>query len=177
MDFPRSSTGKESACNAGYLGSVTGLGRSPEGGHGNPLQYSCLENLHGQRSLAGWSPWNHRVRHHWATKHSTAQLNYSHEQKHITKITENGLVTGWNWKQLKASVIKKINSNELFLSNHLTSSSWIVFEGDDTGLFELSIPQASVTVYISPLFFLYSLFYPLFLGFLFNYFGELIPCQ
>ena len=44
MDFPRSSTGKESACNAGYLGSVTGLGRSPEGGHGNPLQYSCLEN-------------------------------------------------------------------------------------------------------------------------------------
>ena len=40
------------------------------------------------------SPWNHRVGHDCATKHSTAQLNYSHEQKHITKITENGLVTG-----------------------------------------------------------------------------------
>ena len=34
-----------------------GLGRCPEGGHGNPLQYSCLENPHGQRSLAGYSPW------------------------------------------------------------------------------------------------------------------------
>ena len=33
------------------------LGRSPGGGHGNPLQYSCLENPHGQRSLAGCSPW------------------------------------------------------------------------------------------------------------------------
>ena len=38
------SDGKESACNAGDLGSIPGLGRSPEGGHGNPLQYSCLEN-------------------------------------------------------------------------------------------------------------------------------------
>ena len=35
-------------------------GRSPAGGHGNPLQYSCLENSHGQRSLAGYSPWGHR---------------------------------------------------------------------------------------------------------------------
>ena len=35
-----------------------GLGRSPGGGHGNPLQYSCLENPHGQRSLAGYSPWD-----------------------------------------------------------------------------------------------------------------------
>ena len=34
----------------------TGLGRSPGGGHGNPLQYSCLENPHGQRSLVGYSP-------------------------------------------------------------------------------------------------------------------------
>ena len=36
--------GKEAACNAGYLGSITGLGRSPGGGNGNPLQYSHLEN-------------------------------------------------------------------------------------------------------------------------------------
>ena len=38
-------------------GSIPGLGRSPGGGHGNPLQYSCLENPHGQGSLAGYSPW------------------------------------------------------------------------------------------------------------------------
>ena len=49
---------KESDCHVGDLDSSPGLGRSPEGGgHGNPLQYSCLENPHGQRSLAGYSPW------------------------------------------------------------------------------------------------------------------------
>ena len=55
--FPGGSDGKEPACNAGDLGSVLGLGRYPGGGHGNPLQYSCLENPHGQRSLEGYSPW------------------------------------------------------------------------------------------------------------------------
>ena len=48
---------KESECNAGDPGSIPGLGSSPGGGQGNPLQYSCLENPHGQRSLAGYSPW------------------------------------------------------------------------------------------------------------------------
>ena len=42
--FPGGSDGKESASNAGDLGSIPGLGRSPEGGHGNALQYSGLEN-------------------------------------------------------------------------------------------------------------------------------------
>ena len=42
--FPGSSAGKEFACNAGDLGSIPGLGRSLGGGHGTPLQYSCLEN-------------------------------------------------------------------------------------------------------------------------------------
>ena len=44
LGFPGSSDGKENACNAGDLGLITGLGRSPKGGHGNPLQYSYLEN-------------------------------------------------------------------------------------------------------------------------------------
>ena len=44
MDFPGSSVGKESACNAGDPGSVPGLGRSPGEGKGYPLQYSGLEN-------------------------------------------------------------------------------------------------------------------------------------
>ena len=42
------------------MGSIPGLGRSPGGGHGNPLQYSCLENPHGQRSLAGCGPWGRK---------------------------------------------------------------------------------------------------------------------
>ena len=43
--LPPSSVGKESACSAGDLGLIPGLGRSPEEGNGNPLQYPCLENL------------------------------------------------------------------------------------------------------------------------------------
>ena len=55
--FPGGSDGKESTCNMGDLGSIPGSGRSPGGWHGNPVQYSCLENPHGQRSLTGYSPW------------------------------------------------------------------------------------------------------------------------
>ena len=55
--FPGGSVGKEPACrarDAGNTGSIPGSGRFPGGGHGNPLQYSCLENhSHGQRSLLG----------------------------------------------------------------------------------------------------------------------------
>ena len=55
--FPGGSDGKESTSNVGALGSIPGLGTSPGGGHSNLLQYSCLENPHGQRSLSGYSPW------------------------------------------------------------------------------------------------------------------------
>ena len=60
MGFPGGSYGKESPCNMGDLGSLPGYGRSPTGGHDNPLQYSCLENPHGQRSLVGYSPRGHK---------------------------------------------------------------------------------------------------------------------
>ena len=55
-----SSEGKESACNVGDLGSIPRFRRSPGGGHGNPLQYSCLVNPPGKRSLVGYSPWSHK---------------------------------------------------------------------------------------------------------------------
>ena len=58
--FPGSSGGKDSACSAGGPGSVPGSGRSSGEEHGNPLQYSCLKNPHGQRSLVGYSPWGHK---------------------------------------------------------------------------------------------------------------------
>ena len=60
--FPCSSVSKEFACNAGDLGSIPGLGSSPGEGNDNPLQYSCLENPHGQRSLADYSPWGRKSR-------------------------------------------------------------------------------------------------------------------
>ena len=60
MGFPGDSDGKESACNAGDLGLISGLGRSPGGGLGNPHQYSCLEN---PRNRGAW----------WATVHGVTK--------------------------------------------------------------------------------------------------------
>ena len=56
--FKKAIREQESTCNVGGLGLIPGLGRSPEGGHGNPLHYSCLENPHGKRSLVGYSTWD-----------------------------------------------------------------------------------------------------------------------
>ena len=58
--FDYGSDGKESACNAGDSNSIPGLGRSPGGGNGNPLQYSCLEN---SMDRGAW----------WATVHGFAE--------------------------------------------------------------------------------------------------------
>ena len=56
-------SGKESACNAGDLGLIPGLRRSPGEGHGNPLQYSCLENPMDREAWAGYSPQGLTVGH------------------------------------------------------------------------------------------------------------------
>ena len=56
VGFPGGSDGTESACNMRDLDLMPGVERSPGGEHGNPLQFSCLENPHIQRSLAGYSP-------------------------------------------------------------------------------------------------------------------------
>ena len=53
--------GKESSYNTRVTrdtGSIPGLGRSPGGGHGNPLLYSCLENPMDRGALVGYSPWD-----------------------------------------------------------------------------------------------------------------------
>ena len=58
--FSGDSDGKESTCNVGDLDLIPGLRRFLGGGHGNPLQYSCLESPNGQRSLAGCGIWSHK---------------------------------------------------------------------------------------------------------------------
>ena len=58
--FPGGSDSKVSACNVGDLGSIPRLGLYPGKGNSNLLQYSCLEKSHGQRNLAGYSPWVHK---------------------------------------------------------------------------------------------------------------------
>ena len=70
LGFPGGSDDKESAHNAGDLSSIPGLGRYP-------VQYSCLENPHGQRSLVGYNPLGHKeLGHDWVTKHGTAESYY-----------------------------------------------------------------------------------------------------
>ena len=75
--FLGGSDGKESACNVGDLASISGLGKFPGGGHGH-LEvhgHSCLENPHGQRSLAGYRPRNHKE------SNTTEQLSTAHTLK------------------------------------------------------------------------------------------------
>ena len=60
LGFTGGSGSKESTSSMGDLGLIFGLERFLGEGHGNPLQYSCLENLHGQRSLAGYSRWGRK---------------------------------------------------------------------------------------------------------------------
>ena len=60
LGFPGGSDSKESACNAGNLGSIPVLGRSPGGGHGNQLQYSCLENPMTEELNRLYSSWGYK---------------------------------------------------------------------------------------------------------------------
>ena len=80
MGFPGGSDVKESAYNAGDLGSIAGLGRSPGGRHGNSLQYSCLENSLGERSLVGYSPRGYKDSY-MTEQLSTAQRLLKKKQK------------------------------------------------------------------------------------------------
>ena len=70
-----SSVGKESACNAGDLRSISGSGRSPGEGNGNPLQYSCLENPIGRGA------WQATVRG-IAVRHHTLTRTLTHTPRH-----------------------------------------------------------------------------------------------
>ena len=70
--FPKWLSSKESTCNVGDMGSIPGLGRSPGRGNGNSLQYSCLEDPDGQRSLEGYSPLG--CKESDMTKHACTQV-------------------------------------------------------------------------------------------------------
>ena len=73
MTFCGSSDSKESACNAGDLGSIPGSGRSSGEGNGNPLQYSCLEN---PMDRGAWRATVHEVTKSWTLlKRLSTQCN------------------------------------------------------------------------------------------------------
>ena len=81
VGFPHSSVGKESACKAGDLSSIPGLGRSPGEGNDNPLQYSCLEN---PMDRGAW----------WATVHGVIRVRHDLMTKPPLLINNVVLVSG-----------------------------------------------------------------------------------
>ena len=80
-------SGKESACQAGDLGSIPGSGRSSGEGNGNPLKYSCLENPMGRGAWLGIVHGVIRVGHNLATTTKSAQLLVHFKSVSINKFT------------------------------------------------------------------------------------------
>ena len=78
MDFPHSSIGKETACSAGDLGLIPRLRRSTGEGNWQPTPVFLPEESHGQRSLAGYSPWCHKS-WTWLSDQTTTIQFYSIE--------------------------------------------------------------------------------------------------
>ena len=99
--FSGGTVGKEYTCSAGDAGDgglIPGSGRSPEGGHGNPFQYSCLENSHGQRSLVGYSPWGRKE------LNTTEWLTHTHPESTVLKSSEK-------WKNIETFKYSKVGKD------------------------------------------------------------------
>ena len=97
LGFPCSSDGKESACNSGDLGSILELGRSLGWEHGYPLQYACLENPHGQRSLV-------------ALVHGVAksQTQLSDLAQHSTGVSEKKFLLRYKRNRVKGKGLQRM---------------------------------------------------------------------
>ena len=146
---------KNSPANAGdarNVGLISGLGRSPEGGHGNPLQYSCMETLHGQRSLAGYSPWDLQIVGHDRVPEDTirrTQFTLEFCCREIRKCTPEGPPGGaWNseyqptrltgrWNNKNNTGIQEKNSKGGAVQHYLIQCFYNTIK--DSGFFHFSI--------------------------------------
>ena len=102
VGLPGGSVGKESACNEGDLDSIPGSGRSSGGGHGNPLQYSCLEN---PMDGGSWRATVHRV-----TKRQTrlSDSAYKHTVQGVNN-RGNSMCGGWWGESFMGSLYFLLN--------------------------------------------------------------------
>ena len=122
--FPGGSEDKVSACNAGDLGSICGLGRSPGEGTGNPLQYSCLEN-----------PTDRGAR--WATVHGVAE-----SRTRLSYFTFTFLVVQRRWSHLKDDLhvynfVNIPSPLDLYTNSHEPVSTCIHTETHTAGCYGL----------------------------------------
>ena len=118
LGFPGGSDGKESACNAGDLSSIPGLGRSPGGGHDNSLQYSCLEKPHGPRSLVGYSPWG--CKQSGTTEWLSTHPHLSLAKYYVSCILKMSHIMRWGFC---GSIKKIISRKNLKSGNRILNSS------------------------------------------------------
>ena len=128
--FPHSSVGKESACNTGDPGSIPGLGRSPGEGHGNPLQYPCLEN---PKDRGAWQATVHgvaRLGHDLATKPPPTPLRCSNSLEWFTELRKGStysynLITkdpGWEQPCEDTHRVGRWTSTPLIMGSDTSSS-------------------------------------------------------
>ena len=89
--FPGGSEGKASACNAGDLGSIPGSGRSPGGGNGNPLQYSCREN---PMDRGAWWATVHRIPKSWTRLRDFTFIFFHFLQLKSTELSPHPVLRG-----------------------------------------------------------------------------------
>ena len=77
MGFPGGLRVKNPPANSGDVGSIPGSRRSPGGGNGNPLQYSCLENFMDRGAWWDPSPWGHKESDRTDCMHASIQCTYT----------------------------------------------------------------------------------------------------
>ena len=124
LGFPCGSAGKESACNAGDLGSVPGLGRSPGEGKGYPLQYSGLENSMGCVVYGvghDWMTFTFFFTFHRCIYRSRYVVSYSQEYKleDFVEIASSSMslrLVLWNSVEMKDISKKKNFCRHIFLN-------------------------------------------------------------
>ena len=130
MGFPGGSDSKESTCNAADLGLIHGLGRSPGGGHDNPLQYSTLKNPHGQRSLAGYNTWGHKE------SDTTEPLSTAYMVFPV-------VMYGWESWTIKKTECRRIDIFKLWCWRRLLRVPWTARRSNQSILKEIS-PEDSL---------------------------------
>ena len=118
--------------NAGDRGSIPGSGRSPGGGHSNPLQYSCLENPHRQKSLLGYSPYGRKesIKYECIFPEIGERycINQSYFGSHPYLLCYKGLnlsLLSTDWLCL-AVTFQMISQSPFFQSNSLLAVDWLV---------------------------------------------------
>ena len=122
---------------SGSTGLIPGSGRSPGGGHGNPLQYSCLEKSHQQRSMVSYSP--------WSLKESDQLSNWECKQTDLERSGEG------NGTPLQYSCLKNsMDGGAWWAAVHEVAESWTLLS-DFTFTFHFHAVEKEMATHYSVL--------------------------